>query len=279
VLSARLAGIKRIIFGVHNLAQKRKTHFEKYQDSFIGKNTSYFITASKTASSRLINNRNFDNKKVIQIFNTLIQPKVIQNKDSLLKTLNIDNNRFIIVQVALLTHRKGQLYLLKALKSIKSVDKDTFNNIQVLMVGDGEDRFKLEDYVKSHQLEDNVRFLGHRTDYMDFINSADLFILPSIKDEDMPLVILSAMSLKKAIISTQLAGIAEQIPHNSASILLEVNQLDKLSDSIIRLYNDEALRKKLGENAHNRYMKYFDYNNMISKYIGIYNKLLEKNKL
>ena len=276
VFSARFAGIKRIVFGVHNLALKQKTKLEKYKDSFINKNVSYFITASKTARLKLIENRKFDKNHVLQIHNAITHPEVIINKPILLKEFNIENNKFIIVEVALLTKRKGQIHLLNAIKKIRDVDEEIFNNIFVFFIGEGEDRFKLESYVKKHNLEKNINFMGYRSDYMDFINAADIFVLPSIQYEDMPLVILSAMSLKKTIISTQLAGIMEEIRHNQEGILLKPNELDKLSESIIRLYKDAEFCKKLGINAYQRYIKFFDSKRIISEYIKVYKRLIEE---
>ena len=48
-------------------------------------------------------------------------------------------------------------------------------------------------------------------DYANYINAADLVLLPSTKDEDMPLTILSSMALSKPIISTNIAGIPEEV--------------------------------------------------------------------
>lgn len=277
VFSAKYAGIKKIVFGVHNLATEQKGYIDKVIDRFINKNVNYLLTASKEARLKLIENRKFNADKVKQIYNAIKQPKVVKRREDLLKDFHIQDDRFIIVEVALLTKRKGQIYLLKALNTIRQNDNEIFKKILVFFIGDGDERPNLENYMIANNLENNIKFLGYRPDYMDFINAADIFVLPSIQSEDMPLVILSAMSLKKAIISTRLAGIVEEIHHDKEGILLDIIEIDKLSEAIITLYNDEELRKKLGNNAFRRYVDVFNYDIIISKYIELYEKLLGEN--
>ncbi len=273
VFSAKMARIPRIIYNVNNLALKRNKVYDKWIDAYLNENVDFFITASKQAKSCLVANRQFDEGHVIQIFNAMIQPNVVKQRRELLESLKIQPNKFIIVEVALLISRKGQIYLLKALNVIKEKYPRIYNDIIVVLVGDGQDRPSLEKFVADNNLNNNVVFAGYRKDYYDFINSADIFILPSVSHEDMPLVILSAMNLKKSIISTDLAGIAEQIQNNVEGILLKPEELFKLPEEIIKLYSDESLRAKFGENAYKKYIADFSYNGVTSRYLDLYRKL------
>ncbi len=273
VFSAKLARIPRIIYNVNNLAYRRNMVFEKFIDDYIKNNVDFFVTASKQAKFSLRTNRQFDNGRIIQIFNVMIQPNVVKKRKELLESLKIQSHKFIIVEVALLTARKGQIYLLKALNVIKEKHPEIYKNILVILVGEGEERPALEKFVVDCNLKETVRFVGYRNDYYDFINCADLFILPSISQEDMPLVILSAMNLRKPIISTALAGISEEIQDNVEGILLNPNELFKLPDVIVKLYSDENLRLKFGENAYKKHTENFSYYKIISIYIDLYRKL------
>lgn len=274
VFSAKRAGIKKIVFNVNNLAKKQKNFFEKLADRYIDKQVDCFITASGLARARLIENRQFRPEKVIQIFNAMQQEKVVKNRDELLAEHHFAADKFVMVCVAFLTERKGQIYLLEALKNIKDTNREIFENMVLFLVGDGEDRFKIERYLNKHQLTNNVIITGYRSDYYDFINAADLFVLPSIKDEDMPLVILSAMGLGKAIVSTRVAGITEEIRDGIDGFLLNPMELNKLAGVIMELYRNRELRSRYGSNALKRYYDCFAIDNVIKKYIDIYNGLL-----
>jgi glycosyltransferase involved in cell wall biosynthesis len=83
--------------------------------------------------------------------------------------------------------------------------------------------------------------------------------LPSIKDEDMPLVLLSALGYGKSIIATDFAGISQVIRTNENGVLIK-NDLDSftcnLSSEVYRLYKDEDLRRTLAGNAKKAYVNY-----------------------
>lgn len=276
VYSAKIAGIRKILFNVNNLALKRNGFIAKREDEFIRNNVSYFITASLTAKMKLIENIGISEEKTIQVYNTSKELKANKHRNDLLTEYQIPKDKFIITEVGLLTERKGQIYILRALKNIKEKNKDVFERIIVFLVGEGEDRTKLENYIKENGLDKNVILTGHRDDDTDFINAADIFVLPSNGSEDMPYVILYAMSLKKAIIATKSAGIVEEIRDGIDGILLDINEREKLSDSIIELINNKDMREYYAGNAYTRFIDYFSFEKIISKYINIFNSLLIK---
>ncbi len=276
VFSAKMAGVKHIVFNVNNLAQPQKSVLAKLVDKYIEKNVDCFITASALARDTLIERRSFAASRVIQIFNAPGEEKVFKNREELLAAYGVKSDRFIISTVALLTERKGQTFLLNALHEIKQRNTTLVKNLVLFLVGDGEDRTKLERLIQEYQLSDNVIITGYRSDYYDFINAADLFILPSVKDEDMPLVILSAMKLGKTVISTKVAGIVEEIRNGIDGVLLDPSELHKLSRVIETLYNNQVLRDQYGMSAQQRYRDCFTLKKIISEYVAIYNKVLGK---
>lgn len=103
-----------------------------------------------------------------------------------------------ILQVALLQERKGQKYLIDALKILNANSSVKYH---LLLIGNGECYNEIKQYIKLQGVEACVQLLGYRDDYLDYVNKADVIALPSIKDEDMPLIILSSMALSKAIVS------------------------------------------------------------------------------
>ncbi|MHB8909190.1 MAG: glycosyltransferase family 4 protein [Syntrophales bacterium] len=276
VFSAKMAGIQHIVFNVNNLAHPQKNTLAKWIDEYVAKNVDYFITASAQARNKLIEYRRFAPAKILQIFNALGEEEVLKSRQELLAAYDVTADRFIIATVALLTERKGQTFLLNALHEIKQRDADLLRNIVLFLVGDGEDRSKLECLIQEYQLSDNVIITGYRNDYYDFINAADLFILPSVDNEDMPLVILSAMKLGKTIISTKVGGIVEEIRDGIDGVLLDPSKLQKLPLVIEELYNNRPLRERYGGSAKKRYHDCFSNENTVSAYINIYRELLSR---
>ena len=274
IFAAKHCGVNRIVFHVNNPAAKQKNLFQRYIDSKIGDYTTIFVSGSNQTKQSLQTNRGFDPDKLLQIYNTIEQPIINNKREEILERHNIGNNTFIITEVAFLSKNKGQIFLLEAILKIKEKQPDIYKNIIVFLVGDGEDHQYLLKYCKTNELS-NVIFTGYISNYVDYINASDLFILPSIGYEDMPLVVLAAMALRKTIISTCVAGIMEEIENGVSGILIETTELEFLNDHIIKLYSDKNLRELYAENAHKRYNELFLREKICNQFKLLYDKLMD----
>jgi glycosyltransferase involved in cell wall biosynthesis len=277
---ARILGFNHIVYQVNNMALPRKNIFGKMSDKFINNNVDYFITASSQAKNKLQSERKFPPNKVLQLPNSVIEENPTLDREQLLNMMSVKNSDFVITVVAFLSKRKGHIYLLQALNIIKQAHPEIYNNIKVLFVGNGEEEFNLKDYTNQNALDKNIIFLGYQSRSIDFINACDLFVLPSISDEDMPLVILTAMSKGKTILATDFAGIREEIENGVSGVLVPADTdrlAQNLSIEILRLYGDRD--NNYGKQALIRFNKLFStevYGNAIK---NLYNSLLTKNKL
>ena len=198
-----------------------------------------------------------------------------KSKQKLLEEYGVKPAKFILVEVAFLSERKGQRHLLKALQQIKKNHPNINADMVLFLVGDGEDYHALKEFTIASGLDDNVIFTGYVPNYCDFINACDIFFLPSVGEEDMPLVILSAMALKKAVIATKVAGISEEIEDGVSGKLLEVAHLDTLHEEILQLYKDESLRHYYCDNAFIRFSELFNRESVYPKFIDLY-KMMTK---
>jgi len=249
----------KVIYQVNNQAKERQGFFERFYDEFVHKNVGVFINASHKAKEQLVQKRNFDPEKILVVNNSVQLPEVKLDKKQIYKLLNIPEDSFLIVEVAFLSERKGQRYLIETLNELFKNQSLAKEKVFCAFVGNGEDEAFLRDYINELGLSSNIFLLGYRSNSEDFLDACDLFILPSIKDEDMPLVILSALGYGKPIISTDFAGISQVIESGVNGILIK-NDLEtfvyNLSREINRLYNDQELRTKLGTNAKKTFVNY-----------------------
>ncbi len=249
----------KIIYQVNNQARESKGYFESIYDKFVHKNVNCFVNASHKAKQQLVEKRNFDPNKILVVNNCVPLPKLKFNREQLCNELNIPVDSFLIVEVAFLSERKGQRYLIDALSDLYKKQLLSKEKVYCAFVGNGEDEFLLKKHVNELGLNSNVFLLGYRNNSEDFIAASDLFVLPSIREEDMPLVLLSALGYGKSIIATDFAGISQVIDSNVNGILIQNNIetfTDNLANEIYRLYNDEALRAELGNNAKKTYVNY-----------------------
>lgn len=237
----------RVVYQVNNRAVVKVGFWGRLKDKLIGNSVDLFFTHSKQNREALIK-RGFNGQKVKTIpsyfTETILESKLSVNE--------ITKNRFTLSMVGFLSHRKGQLYLLHALKLIKKRNHPIIENIQVNLVGDGEERFKLMKYIEEHSLHDIVTLWSERSDYIHFIQECDIYMMTSVEGEDLPLVLLSAMQSKRCIIASDFAGISDLLTHHYDAFLVKPDLetiASEMADAIIYLYEHSEVRKTLSENV------------------------------
>lgn len=235
-ICSREVGIKAFM-QVNNCAVETTTKCRL--DCDVEDSVSFFLTASDYCRKALSNNRKFDISKIITLHNSVETPVLNKNKEDVLTDLGISSNAYVVSEVALLEYRKGQAQLLEALMILKNKNIEIFDRIVLVLVGDGPEEARLRKFIVENDLSDKVLMLGYRLDYIDIINASDVYVLPSLCYEDMPLSILSAMALSKPIVSTNIAGIPEEVADGINGYLVDPNKesfIDDLSENLAKIY-------------------------------------------
>ena len=264
-------GFKQL-FQVNNIALPSSV--KNKLDCSVEKSVSMFLTATEFSRQRLAENRQFDINKIITLPNAVDFPLITKQRGTVLAEFGITDDSIVVTEVALLQERKGQIPLLNAFLLLKQRNSYLYEKIVVLLVGNGEDEAKIKSFIKDNELESNVKMTGYRMDYLDILNASDIYAQPSICDEDMPLSILSAMALGKPVVTTNIAGIPEEVengingftidPHNS----LFIQMLSESLESAI--INKETMGKK----SYERYLGKFTRNEYERKLLDIYNAII-----
>ena len=223
---------------------------------------------------QLVERRRFNRDKVMQIYNGIPAATVRKGRAELLAEFGLSPGRFVIVSVALLTERKGQICLIEALAEVRRRSAEIFDDLSVILVGEGENRARIEEHLARSGMAARVILAGYRADFFDFIESADLFVHPALRDEDMPLAILSAMNSGKAIIATRVAGIVEQIRDGIDGVLIDPGDPVALADAIMAFYGDREAMTACGARARQRFYDCFTLEKFVQNYRTLYEELL-----
>ena len=149
--------------------------------------------------------------------------------------------------------------------------------VKLLMIGDGPDRIKAEQLTREMKLENKVKFLGKLKVIEKILSISDIFILPS-QTESFGLVALEAMASSNAVISTNSGGICEVNIDGYTGFLSNVSDIIKMSDDILKLINNPVKLNSIKLNAVN-HAKSFSIDNVLPKYLMIYNSLCLNQKL
>lgn len=263
----------KVIYQVNGKATDRKFLMDKYWDKWIQNVVRYFITHSNQNAVAL-SARGFTREKVINFFSFFQDREPDTIPSEIYKKLELTNHTIVMLAVGFLTYRKGQLFLLKALSEIRLKNPLTYSRLKLLIIGNGENKELLEDYINMNKLQDKVILLGYRSDHISFLKVCDIFIIPSIEKEDLPLVLLSAMQYKKCIIASKFAGIAELLTNRYDALLIEPDKetlSHELAESIICLANNKALRTELSTNVGTTFNKSLSLEKYSTELLNLYN--------
>lgn len=270
-IAARQCGIKKIIMHVNNLTRKRKWYDlgGLLLDHYVKKSVSRFVTGSKAAGGTLVQNRKISADQVLDINNTLLKDHLLNNTIDSAKLQKAPGETWI-GYLGLLTERKGVESLIRAASLLKN--KMETSNSKVIIVGDGEESESLKRTAINEGLEHLIVFAGYTTAVASYLQQFDVFVLPSLKDEDFPYVLLEAMLAGKATVSTQVAGIPEIIENGHTGFVVNPGNVDELASKIGLLITRSDLRSQMGAAGYARYFDRFSYEKTIAKFSALYSQ-------
>ncbi len=259
-LAARRAGLKRIVYTVHNMAwQEQKfvgglfSYYMFHARCMVPVGISPIVTASIKQRYRL--------KNVPTIYNGT-DLSLYHNRENYLL-----HERPCIINVARLDAQKNHKRLIEAIKIVAS----RFPDVKLELVGDGELKEEIEELVIQSGLHDYVSFEGQKEDIPGYLRHADIFCLSS-DYEGMPMTLIEAMAAGLPIVSTNVGGVPDMLRNDHSALLTGLDS-GELADALLRLLTDVSLRKKIGQNAA-KDSKRFSHTYMAHRYISLYEKTL-----
>ena len=148
--------------------------------------------------------------------------------------------------------------------------------VQVLIVGGGYLRSKLEELSRSLGVEEYVNFLGvvSEEDKIHAYNASDVFILPSLAELE-GMVVLEAMACGKPIIISDAEMSASKFFVNGNGLLFKTLDHQHLAEQILKLATDADLRQKMSAVSFEN-VKNYDINKSVSLLEEVYYKALGK---
>jgi glycosyltransferase involved in cell wall biosynthesis len=167
--------------------------------------------------------------------------------------------------VGRLIERKGVNYLLKAFKEVS----DEYEDCRLIIVGDGPERRKLENFCKESQIESKVRFLGavRREDIPEIYQNASIFVLPSLQ-ESLSNALQEALASGLPVITTD-TGAAELMDNNG--FVVEKGNHAQIKKAIIEYIKDPQLLRLHGIRSRELADR-MRWDNAAKAYIEIYNR-------
>jgi glycosyltransferase involved in cell wall biosynthesis len=140
---------------------------------------------------------------------------------------------------------------------------------QLQIAGDGPLREELTALSKKLSLDSHVQFLGMVRDVPALLQRASLYVLSSIS-EGVSLTILEAMARGLPIVATRVGGTPEAVRDGANGLLVPPGDPRSLAVSLLRLWRDDTLARRLGEAGRLRVLEHFDVRRMVARYEQVY---------
>ena len=272
VPAARLAGTPVIISSRRYLADLEwYTPWRNRIIRFIYRLSTCVIVNSKAVREKLVDQDHVAPEKLRIIYNAVDVSRFAdahEARERVLPNIN-ESSRLIAVLANMYSHVKGHACLISAARIVcKSEPHAVF-----LLIGDGLERPRLEAQVKDYGLDENILFLGRRTDVPELLACCDLSVLPS-ESEGFPNALLESMSAGLPVVATAVGGSTEIVENGKNGVLVPPGSPEKLAEAVLLLLQDSRLAKRLSQAGQDDMQKYFSFDRLIGELDHLYKEPL-----
>lgn len=175
----------------------------------------------------------------ISVMHNIIAPETINKMATESKPFKFEGIK--LVSVGRLTYQKGFDIAVEACEKLVKEGLD----IKWFVVGEGEERDKLESSIREKHLEENFILLGLKENPYPYVKAADIYVQPS-RFEGKPIAIDEAKILRKPILVTNFSTAKDQILNEQNGLIVDMDGTS-LALGLKKLIMKKDLRKQLSK--------------------------------
>jgi glycosyltransferase involved in cell wall biosynthesis len=187
---------------------------------------------------------------------------------ALLRKLQLPDDTRLIVAVGRLWPQKNYKHLLWAMCLLKEIRRD----FQLLVVGEGPQRWRLENYRRQVQIGEHVQLLGERDDAARLIALGDVFASAS-QYEGQPNAMLEAMAAGRPVVASDIPGHRDLVVPRETGYLVPLGDKAGLARWINELLNNRPLAEQLGAAGRARALAEFSAGALVARHAELYREL------
>jgi len=277
-LAARLAGIEAVICTVRNLEEyitspnlvfRALRLVERLTARWVAK----YVAVAENVRQAMIRHLQFSPEKIITFMNAVELSPFRQPRPAgppVRARLGLSPGTLVIGSVGSLIPRKNYGSLVRCVKELAASYP-----VQLLIIGEGEERPRLAALAAELNLADKVRLPGFRGDIPEMLAAMDIFALPSLA-EGLPRAVMEAMAAGLPCVVTDVGGNAEAVVDQETGYVVASGDEPGFSGALLRLIHNEELRKKLGEAGKKRAFTVFNPKRLAAQYAELYRSVLNR---
>lgn len=244
-IAAKLAGVKKIIYRRGMPHPLRNTFLNRFL--FTKVLTHVVVNSKEIGRSLEQGNDWFPREKMVLIYNGVDTTK---SPDNTRKLYERQGSEFVIGNAGRLTEQKGQKYLVAMAKKLKAEGL----NFKLLIAGEGELKEPLQRLINEHNLQNEIKLLGHVSDMPAFFNSLDVFVFTSLY-EGSANTLIETLHFGVPTIAWDVSSNPEIVVNGKTGYLVPLENVDELANAVKKVMSsrDESLVKNGMEFVHSTF--------------------------
>lgn len=230
----------KVIFTEHGRFYPDSSSWKrKFINPVLLKFTDHVTAISKATKQALVDYEFIPENRIEVIYNGIKPLVADENKAQQIKReLSIPNDAKVLGTVARLDPIKNQTMMIEAF----AMAQKECPNSYLVIVGDGEERQKLESLVDELNIRENVKFTGYIAKPVNHIAMMDVFLLSSLS-EGTSMTLLEAMSLGKPCVVTDAGGNREVIIDQVNGFVSENNNESAFAVNLSLALKSDSIEK------------------------------------
>jgi glycosyltransferase involved in cell wall biosynthesis len=247
-----------------------KGKYELAVDRFLTRWTDRIIVNSKGVYD-FYATRGIDTAKIELIANGLPEyaPSRLTRRE-LLSDLSLPPDSKVVAVIGRLCPRKRIRDAIWAGELLKVVRDD----VHILIIGDGPQRYQLERFCENIEIRDSVHFLGHRNDVDQIISHLDVVWLAS-SHEGFPNSIMESMAAGVPVVATDIPGNRDLVIHNTTGYLFPVGDRAALASWTNHLLDDPEKLRDMGKAGCAALKNQYPVDTLVHRHAAVYRQLLQ----
>lgn len=260
-----------LIWHVHEIIVKPKA-ISDFINMLMGRYADKIVTVSQAVANHIKQSLFIKDSQVEVIYNGVDNAVYYpMDASSIREKFDIAQDALVIGMIGRVNAIKGQNDFIEAVEPLLEKNEQA---VAFLAGGvfPGEE-WRLEELDKRIASSSVVSQI-HRIDYYDktseLYNMFDIFVLPSIKPDSLPTVVLEAMACSKPVVGYNNGGIAEMVVDDKSGCLVKPNRPQELSNAISLLLDSSEKREKFGRVGYQRQKELFSLESYIKNFSELY---------
>jgi glycosyltransferase involved in cell wall biosynthesis len=185
------------------------------------------------------------------------------------RVFGIPPERFVVGWIGRMTGIKRVPDVLDSFQRLLDRDVDA----QLVLVGDGPERDRLEEQAHQLGIQRRTLFAGYQRDIAPYYELFDALLLPS-RNEGTPVVAIESLAARTPVVATRVGGVPDVVREGIDGFLAEVGDVEALADALATLARDPDLRARMGEGSREWVIPRYRVSRLVDDVDALYRELL-----